>query len=565
MSNFPDFEPYGYQVIDKLGMNTQAGRITYKAVNINNEDLVVIKQFGFVSSRDWEEYQAVEREIKVLQGLNHPGIPRYLDSFDPGDGICLVQEYKDAQNLAIAQKFHPKTVKNIALQILEILVYLQGRIPIIIHRDLKPENILVDEELNVYLVDFGLAKIGDGEVTALSSMVAGTPGFIAPEQLLNQPLTTASDLYGLGITIICLLTGTKSQEINNLIDSSFRIDLKPLVSKLTEEFIVWLEKLVTPNVNERYPDAFTALGDLKTLDVIRFPGVELSHSMLEFIGGKWGEKLTKKITVSNFVPETVLVGIWEVAPHKSDGAHNSDNHPWIAFKPAMFSSNKVACEITVDTSKLMVHEVYERQILLRTNSSPEIYGLYVKVKINSLPIEKRKLAYFPLAGVLFATGMLAWVSGVAVAIIVGFTLFVSLICGLGGAVTGGKKATFTGAGFGALVGAVAGAVTGALASGVWAVILLLCVGLIATKIGLSKFIRGGFSRRFAMVILGLTAVCGFFVGIGLTVGFFHPLIILALLGTGLPLARLLIYPSLNKAFIQGKYRRLWQGGNLIQP
>jgi len=64
------------------------------------------------------------------------------------------------------------------------------------HRDIKPENVLVDrqEELKVYLVDFGFAHIGSGEVAA-SSVVKGTLGFMPPEQMFNRQLTEASDLY----------------------------------------------------------------------------------------------------------------------------------------------------------------------------------------------------------------------------------------------------------------------------------------------------------------------------------------------------------------------------------
>jgi putative transposase len=96
----------------------------------------------------------------------------------------------------VPRSFAPDEIKQIATSVLEILVYLQNRIPPIIHRDIKPENILVDEQINVYLVDFGFARIGEGEV-AMSSMVKGTLGFMAPEQLFNRQLTEASDLYGL--------------------------------------------------------------------------------------------------------------------------------------------------------------------------------------------------------------------------------------------------------------------------------------------------------------------------------------------------------------------------------
>ncbi|HEY9668448.1 MAG TPA: protein kinase, partial [Coleofasciculaceae cyanobacterium] len=95
MSNFPDFSKLGYQVIQELGHNHFGGRITYLATHTSTQQPVVIKQFQFAKvSSNWSGFKAYEREIQVLQGLNHPGIPRYLDSFETPDGFCMVQEYK---------------------------------------------------------------------------------------------------------------------------------------------------------------------------------------------------------------------------------------------------------------------------------------------------------------------------------------------------------------------------------------------------------------------------------------------------------------------------------------
>lgn len=140
MTNFPDFSAKGYQVIEQLSHNIQGGRITYKGIYIATQTPVIIKQFRFAISDDWNSYKAIEREIEVLQGLNHPGIPKYLQRFDPGNGLCLVQEYKNAQNLSISRSFSPEEIKSIVFQLLEILVYLQEeRIPGIFTRILNPK------------------------------------------------------------------------------------------------------------------------------------------------------------------------------------------------------------------------------------------------------------------------------------------------------------------------------------------------------------------------------------------------------------------------------------------
>ena len=75
----------------------------------------------------------------------------------------MVQEYKNAES-AIARNFSPPDIKQIAIGTLEILAYLQSQKPPVIHRDIKPENLLIDEDLNVYLVDFGFARLGKGNM-----------------------------------------------------------------------------------------------------------------------------------------------------------------------------------------------------------------------------------------------------------------------------------------------------------------------------------------------------------------------------------------------------------------
>ncbi len=271
IANFPDFSQHGYQIERELGHNRACGRVTYLASSINTQLPVVIKQFQFAQlGSNWSHYDNVEREIQLLRNLNHPSIPRYIDSFQTTTGFCLVQEYKQAPSLAQPQLFKLEEIKQIAIAVLEVLAYLQKQNPPVIHRDIKPENILVDcqAKLKVYLVDFGFARSGGGEI-AVSSVVKGTLGFMPPEQLLNRQLTEASDLYSLGATLICLLTKTKSTEIGNLIDENYRINFKHLLPQLSPDFIHWLNRMVAPNLKERFPNAAYALAAIHSIGAIK--------------------------------------------------------------------------------------------------------------------------------------------------------------------------------------------------------------------------------------------------------------------------------------------------------
>lgn len=259
-----------YKVMRELGRNQEGGRITYLATDthLNPPQQVVIKEFRFAASgANWSGFKAYEREISILQQLAHPRIPRYLNTFETKSGFCLVQEYKSALSLAEKRSFTAEEIKKIAVSVLEILVYLQKRTPSVLHRDIKPENILVDRQLKAYLVDFGFARIRGGKV-AISSVAAGTPGFMPPEEQFGRTLTEASDLYSLGATLICLLTGTRSQNIGNLIDHNYRFNVKKLLPHLNPRFIAWLEKMVAPNLKQRFNHAAVALVALQPIQVV---------------------------------------------------------------------------------------------------------------------------------------------------------------------------------------------------------------------------------------------------------------------------------------------------------
>jgi serine/threonine protein kinase len=263
----PDFSALGYEVIRELGRNQEGGRITYLANVRHSSQQVVIKGFSLSHTGvDWSGVTAYEREVEILQRLNHPRIPHYLNSFATPTGFYLVQEYKNAPSLASRRNFQPEEIKQIAVSILEILVYLQQQVEPIIHRDIKPENILVDEKLNAYLVDFDLAQV-QSEKMALSSLAVGTPGFMPPEEQRGDDLTPASDLYSLGATLICLLTATRSVDIGELIDPNYRFNFQQLLPHIHPRFGLWLRRMVEPKSQYRYANAATALVALQLIPV----------------------------------------------------------------------------------------------------------------------------------------------------------------------------------------------------------------------------------------------------------------------------------------------------------
>ena len=154
------------------------------------------------------------RERDILATLVHPHIARLYDAGITSEGRpYLALEYVDgeplgnyceARNLPIAARL------KLFLQVLAAVQYAHNQL--VVHRDLKPSNVLVTADGQVRLLDFGIAKLltdGQAQETELTQLGgrALTPQYAAPEQILGQPISTAVDVYALGVMLYELLTG----------------------------------------------------------------------------------------------------------------------------------------------------------------------------------------------------------------------------------------------------------------------------------------------------------------------------------------------------------------------
>jgi uncharacterized protein YjbI with pentapeptide repeats len=254
-SDLPDLKIHGYRVSEKLSEHYGGTRITYLAKDTNNLDrLVVIKEWHSLdresSSFDYANYLP---EIERLQKLNHLNLPRYLNSFATPTGFCIVREYKAGSSLADIGELPPADIKLVADAVLKILGVLHQLEPIVIHKNIKPENIIVntDRELAIYLVDFGLYSDNADLLD-----IVGTPGFIPPEQLVDFKFTSAADIYSLGVSLFCLLTGTPTSKAEHLLDVRYRHQLHQLLPEdIDPDLLEWLEQMVEPDRQQRYLNA----------------------------------------------------------------------------------------------------------------------------------------------------------------------------------------------------------------------------------------------------------------------------------------------------------------------
>ncbi|HEY9300084.1 MAG TPA: ankyrin repeat domain-containing protein, partial [Phormidium sp.] len=258
-----------YRIIDTLGQGGNG--ITYKAEDLKSSEQVALKALSLHHMSDWKQMELFDREAQTLASLNHPGIPKYLDYFQvdtPEDrGFYIVQQLVVGKSLAELVKkgwrSNEAGVRNIAVQVLKILIYLQKLTPPVFHRDIKPQNLIGAKDGKVYLVDFGAVQNTYRSTFSYGSTVVGTFGYMAPEQFQGQALP-ATDLYGLGATLLFLLTHRSPADLPT---DRLKISFRKRVH-ISEQFADWLEKMLEPDAEDRFVSAASALAALQRSKVV---------------------------------------------------------------------------------------------------------------------------------------------------------------------------------------------------------------------------------------------------------------------------------------------------------
>ena len=198
-----------YDILEEIGHGGM-GEV-YRAVRadgeFDREVAVKVVRNGFDSQFILERFR---HERQILAGLDHPNIARLLDGGTTDDGIpYLVMELVEGTPIDAHCKIHSLSITRrleLFLPVCAAVHYAHQHL--VIHRDLKPSNILVSPEGVPKLLDFGIAKIlsptGGLETTLMHAL---TPEYASPEQIRGQVVSTASDVYSLGVVLYQLLTG----------------------------------------------------------------------------------------------------------------------------------------------------------------------------------------------------------------------------------------------------------------------------------------------------------------------------------------------------------------------
>jgi serine/threonine protein kinase/tetratricopeptide (TPR) repeat protein len=205
-----------YELLEQIGSGGMGEVFKARRADDEYQRLVAIKLIRIGLDSVYVVHQ-FRHERQILAGFDHPNIARLLDGGSTADGSpYLVMELIDGERIdRYCDRLQLDTTARLRLflQVCGAVQYAHQHL--IIHRDLKPNNILVDHDGVPKLLDFGIAKIleprdAPGSVEHTRSVLrALTPEYASPEQIQGRQITTASDIYSLGVILYELLTGCK--------------------------------------------------------------------------------------------------------------------------------------------------------------------------------------------------------------------------------------------------------------------------------------------------------------------------------------------------------------------
>ncbi|XP_052177424.1 probable LRR receptor-like serine/threonine-protein kinase At1g53430 [Diospyros lotus] len=201
----------------------------YKGI-LSDGAVIAVKQ---LSSKSRQGNREFVNEIGMISALQHPNLVKLYGCCIEGNQLLLIYEYMENNSLARALfgreegriKLDWTTRKRICLGIARGLAYLheESRLKIV-HRDIKATNVLLDEDLNAKISDFGLAKLDEEENTHISTRIAGTIGYMAPEYAMRGYLTNKADVYSFGVVALELVSGKSNTNYRPKEDFVYLLD-----------------------------------------------------------------------------------------------------------------------------------------------------------------------------------------------------------------------------------------------------------------------------------------------------------------------------------------------------
>jgi len=245
-----------YQIRENLGQGGMGS--VYHAIDQNLSVDVAVKENLFTT----EEYARQFRlEAVILANIRHPNLPRVSDHFViAGEGQYLVMDFIEGEDLRQRMErvgiLPEDEVILIGAAMCDALSYLHARKPPILHRDIKPGNVKISPDGHIFLVDFGLAKVYQGNQATTTGARAMTPGYSPPEQYGTARTDTRTDIYSLGATLYAALTGVIPEDgLARAMDNAQLTPLRKRNAEVSRHLAAAIEKAMEVDPGDRFQSA----------------------------------------------------------------------------------------------------------------------------------------------------------------------------------------------------------------------------------------------------------------------------------------------------------------------
>ncbi|MDQ7039982.1 MAG: protein kinase [Rhodothermus sp.] len=241
----------------------------YKAYQASLDRFVLLKILRPELAEDETFVQRFEEEARLAARVQHPNVVAVYAFGREGPHVYFATEFVEGlslRELLTHGSLPPALALYVAAEVARGLkaAHEKG----VLHRDLKPANILISYTGQVKLTDFGMASLLS---SGGNEEVRGTPGYLAPEQVLGEAPGPAADLFALGATLFEMLTGTPAflgETPGEIFDALLHHDPIPRLQRLAavpDDVIALCARLLAKRPEARYPDATALLQDLEAL------------------------------------------------------------------------------------------------------------------------------------------------------------------------------------------------------------------------------------------------------------------------------------------------------------
>jgi len=274
-------EKFGrFRVIDEVGRGAMG--VVYRAHDDMLQRTVAIKTValtGSSSERDQHEARFLQ-EARAAGGLSHPSIITIYDVGREGDVAFIAMELvegKELRDLIANVTLTPSRSMAIAAAVAEGLAYAHERG--IVHRDIKPGNIMVLDDGRVKIMDFGIARLSESAVKTRTGVLLGSPQYMAPEQIIGQPLDHRADIFSLGLVLYEMLTGTKAFQGEDIPELTFKVANLPAAppSHLAPDLPAVVDFIIARALKKRADERYANAGEFARDILAAMPEVKAAE------------------------------------------------------------------------------------------------------------------------------------------------------------------------------------------------------------------------------------------------------------------------------------------------